>query len=287
MIDTSHLMELEKSAKFMTDFIEKSDFYEGVLDYEEFSRSYDLRCYRPSADLAPFVEHYFISRRRQSFDLDYVGEDILSQPVATLFFTPLGSFVQGPTTRTRRLIAKTTPLYAGAQFKPGGFYSFLRKEMSGLAEKTIPAEEFFPKTTQELNQRILSLDDQSLLESIEQTLREGHPKPYPHLHMAKEIILYIEKNCITTTVADTAKHFAMSERSLQYIFRVYVGIGVKWAIMRARFLEIIKFARQQEELNWTAVANEFGYSDQAHFNHDFKKLIGITPRQYERSLRQN
>lgn len=272
--------KLEKSAKFT----EKPDFYEGVLNMGEFAHSYDLRCYYPSPDMAEFVEHYFISRRRLDFDPDYAGEDILSQPVATLFFTPLGAFIQGPTTRTRRLIAKITPIYAGAQFRPGGFQPFLGQEMRTLAEKTLPATEVFTNVDDIFNRKVLALSNQPLLETMERLLRKQNPQPHPHLQIVEKIILYIEANAIGATVASVAKHFGMSERSLQHLFQVYVGVGTKWTIMRARFLEVIKFARAQDKLDWTQVANKFGYSDQAHFNNDFKKLVGVTPRQYEKSL---
>ncbi len=273
--------KLEKSAKFK----EKPDFYEGVLNMDEFVRSYDLHCYYPSSDMAPFVEHYFISRRRLDYDPNYTGEDILSQPVATLFFTPLGAFAQGPTTRTRRLVAKVTPMYAGAQFRPGGFQPFLGLEMRTLAEQTLPAVEIFTNADDIFNKKILALSNQPLLETIERLLRKQNPQPHPHLQLVEKIILYIEASATNATVASVSKHFGMSERSLQHLFQIYVGVGAKWTIMRARFLEVIRFARAQEKLDWTEVANRFGYSDQAHFNHDFKKLIGMTPGQYEKSLR--
>lgn len=251
---------------------------------EEFARSYDLRCYQPSPDMAEFVEHYFISRRRTDYDPHYTGEDILSQPVATLFFTPLGAFAQGPTTRTRRLIAKTTPMYAGAQFRPGGFQPFFGREMRILAEQTLPAAEVFANVDDIFNRKVLTLSNQPLLETIERLLRKQNPQPHPHLQIVEKIVLYIEEHAINATVVSVAKHFGMSERSLQHLFQVYIGVGAKWTIMRARFLEVIKFARAQEKLDWTEVAYNFGYSDQAHFNHDFKKLIGVTPGQYEKSL---
>lgn len=265
----------------MQNYIEKSDFYEGVLDFQEFAKNYDLRCYQPSPDMAAFVEHYFVSRRNTNFDHNYMGEDVLSQPVASLFFTPAQSFFQGPSVGRRMLIARSSPLYVGAQFKPGGFYPFLEKAVYKIAERTFPVIEVLPDIDDGFITQLLAVkENQHLVSMIEQALKTKSLTPRPHLAMVGSIIRYLEEHCTTTTVAAVASHFNMSERSLQHIFRTYVGVGVKWAIMRARFLEVIKFARTQTKLNWTTVAAEFGYSDQSHFVNDFKKIVGQTPSEY-------
>ena len=261
-------------------YTEKRTFYEGVLDFDEFAKNYILKCYKPSKDMALFVEHYFISRRRAQYDPDYIGQDVLSQPVATLFFTSSKSFVQGPSTGKRTLIAKTSPLYVGAQLKPGGFYPFWKKRISELAERTIPVTEVLPDAGEEFVERLLAMDDQKILEHIEDALRARRPAAYPHLKVVDKVIHYIEAHSASASVSSVASHFGMSERSLQHLFQVYVGVGAKWAVMRARFLAVIKYARAQEKLDWVVVAAEFGYSDQAHFINDFKKTVGQSPGQY-------
>jgi AraC-like DNA-binding protein len=33
-------------------------------------------------------------------------------------------------------------------------------------------------------------------------------------------------------------------------------------------------------MNWTAVAHECGFHDQAHFNREFKRFTGVTPSEF-------
>ena len=33
-------------------------------------------------------------------------------------------------------------------------------------------------------------------------------------------------------------------------------------------------------VNWTELAHRFGFYDQAHFNHEFRKLSGLFPSEY-------
>lgn len=274
--------DLQKTAKSI--FVEKQRFHEGILNPAEFARSYELHCYEPSVEMAPFVEHYFISRRRPDFDPEYEGHDVLSQPVATLFVQPSGAFFQGPTTGKRTLRSKDAPIYVGAQFKPGGFYPFWQSKVSYLTEQIVPANEIIPESTQYFTDNFLSSNDKTILQTIDTVLRTKQPKYDANVELVNRIVDYVQTQSRTATVSSVARYFAMSERSLQHLFQTYVGVGVKWAIMRARFLEVAKHARAQSKPDWLEVAMEFGYSDQSHFINDFKKIVGVSPQQYVKLL---
>lgn len=262
-----------------THFREKKRFSEGILDPETFARNYVLRCYEPSESLAPFVEHYFISRRLGQFDPEYVGYDVLSQPAVSLFIQPGGAFIQGPSVHKRMLRSKDSAFYAGVQFKPGGFYPFWRQQMSHITEKTIPATSIFPDLQELSMQALTELEDITILTALDTALHAAQPRNEPRIGFVNEVVHFIEHNRPTSVTA-VAETFAMSERTLQQLFQNYVGVGIKWVIMRARFLEVTRHARAQTRPNWTTIATDFGYSDQPHFIRDFKKTVGLSPRQY-------
>jgi AraC-like DNA-binding protein len=265
----------------MTAFVEKQLFREGILKPGPFTDSYDLRCYEPSDKLKPFVEHYFISRRRQGYNPSYEGNDVLSQPVVTLFFKPEGAYFEGPTTGKRTLTAKTSPIYVGAQFKPGGFYPFWKQRVSDLAEQHIPAASVLETVDDAFIKALLAnSDNQQLVTKIDAQLRAVLPRIDPTVELLNKVIAYIEASGGATNVSAAAAEFGMSERMLQHLFQTYIGVGAKWAIMRTRFLEVIKHARQHDNPDWTTIAAEFGYTDQSHFINDFKKLVGEPPAKY-------
>lgn len=265
----------------MTLFVEKQLFREGILKPGPFTDSYDLRCYEPSDELKPFVEHYFISRRRDHYDVDYTGSDVLSQPVVTLFIKPEGAYFEGPTTNKRTLVAKESPIYVGAQFRPGGFYPFWKQRVCELAEQSIPATSLLPAMDKAFTKTLLAQsDNQQLLVNIDAQLQSIQPKADPTVDLLNNIIEAIENSGGRLTVSRIATEFGVSERMLQHLFQTYIGVGAKWTIMRARFLEVIKYARQKKRPDWTLIAAEFGYSDQSHFINDFKKLVGESPTQY-------
>jgi AraC-like DNA-binding protein len=262
-------------------FVEKSLFREGILKPGPFTESYDLRCYEPSEALQPYIEHYFISRRRSKFDADYIGHDVLSQPVVSLFIRPGEAYFEGPLTQKRTLAAKDSPIYVGAQFRPGGFHPFWKRHIQELSEKVIPASMILSALDAASIDELLAHDtNQAILTKIETMLQSCGPVYDPNIALLDKIITEIEQSGGMTTVADVATSNGISERTLQYLFQVYIGVGAKWSIKRVRFLEVIKFAREQEKPDWTHIAAQFGYSDQSHFSNDFKSIIGLPPSQF-------
>lgn len=176
--------------------------------------------------------------------------------------------------------SKDSPIYVGAQFKPGGFYPFWLSKVSYLTEQIIPASDVAPEASHYFASGFLSSNNQTILTAIDAMLRSKQPKEDANIELVNRIVGYVQAHSRSATVASVARHFAMSERSLQHLFQTYVGVGVKWAIMRARFLEVVKYARAQTKPDWLAVAMEFGYADQSHFINDFKKIVSVSPQQY-------
>ncbi|MEK6878393.1 MAG: helix-turn-helix domain-containing protein, partial [Nanoarchaeota archaeon] len=80
-----------------------------------------------------------------------------------------------------------------------------------------------------------------------------------------------------------AKIFTMSERKIQRLFHVYVGATPKWVIQRFRLHEAAERLEKANNINFADFALEMNYFDQSHFIKDFKKTIGLTPEEYQKS----
>ena len=77
-------------------------------------------------------------------------------------------------------------------------------------------------------------------------------------------------------VGDIAKCAGLSQRRLIELFTAAVGMTPK------RFGRILRFQRatalaRSAALDWTRVAHECGYYDQAHLIRDFRELADVTP----------
>ena len=85
-----------------------------------------------------------------------------------------------------------------------------------------------------------------------------------------------------TKVDELVRKCGVGKRSLQRLFRAYVGVGPKWVIQRYRLQEAAQAAESGHAPSWAALAADLGYADQAHFIRDFKHLVGRTPAAYAR-----
>ncbi len=86
-------------------------------------------------------------------------------------------------------------------------------------------------------------------------------------------------------VAELAEHCNLSSRQLQRRFQDVVGVSPKTLARAIRFEEIRKRLMFDPDTSLTDLAYEFGYSDQAHFIHDFKEIADRTPGEFASEIR--
>ena len=83
------------------------------------------------------------------------------------------------------------------------------------------------------------------------------------------------------TVTLAAERHGLSERTLQRLFRRYVGVGPKWVLQRARLHDAVeRLDTADGPVDLAALATELGWFDQAHFTRDFTALVGQSPAAY-------
>ena len=81
-------------------------------------------------------------------------------------------------------------------------------------------------------------------------------------------------------VADVAVLAGAGVRQLQRMFAEYVGVNPKWVIERYRMFEAVAALEAADTVSLADLAVRLGYSDQAHFNKQFKQITGVGPGAY-------
>ena len=64
-------------------------------------------------------------------------------------------------------------------------------------------------------------------------------------------------------------------------FKSTVGVTPKRYCRLLRFQQALAEAEHGNQVDWTRIAMDCGYFDQAHFIHDFRSFAGITPTGYQ------
>lgn len=89
------------------------------------------------------------------------------------------------------------------------------------------------------------------------------------------------------TVADLAAYAGVTARTLQRMFHSYAGVSPTWVIRRFRLIDAAELVREGQQVDWSVVAAELGYADQAHLTRDFTTTIGQSPAAYARAQRES
>ena len=115
---------------------------------------------------------------------------------------------------------------------------------------------------------------------MEDFLRARRPPPDPALDTIAAIVATMLEDPAVARVDALAARHGMSTRTLQRLFRRYVGVSPKWVLKRYRLHEAAERIAEGRDGSWAATALELGYFDQAHFVRDFTALIGTSPARY-------
>jgi AraC-like DNA-binding protein len=81
-------------------------------------------------------------------------------------------------------------------------------------------------------------------------------------------------------VDDLAGRVGLSVRALQRLFARYVGLSPGWIIRRRRLQEVALRALGDEPVDWSSLALQLGYYDQAHLVREFTAAVGEPPARY-------
>jgi AraC-like DNA-binding protein len=111
------------------------------------------------------------------------------------------------------------------------------------------------------------------------------PAPDAQVERIAAILRLAETTPGLTQVEQLAEGSGMGVRSLQQLFSEYVGVSPKWTIRRFRLHEAADRLANGHEPDLSALAQELGYFDQAHFTSDFRKLVGESPARYRERAR--
>jgi AraC-like DNA-binding protein len=255
-----------------------------LLRPDTLGRFCDLGHLPPSADLAPFVLVAWTMQWTLPDERSFT-QPVLPNPSVHLVITAAGTEIFGVMTGPFSTTFTGSGFIFGLRFRPCGFFPFVRRSVSEFTDRRFPLTTIFPEDAVEMLKRLAgSVDSAGVLQLLEDQLRKLQPQmDDPTRVKLESLIEGMARDPEIRTVEDAAEAFGASCRTLQRLFRLYVGVGPKWAIRRFRLKDAAARLDRGEEQDWARLANELGYFDQAHLINDFRKMVGETPAVYSRS----
>jgi AraC-like DNA-binding protein len=252
----------------------------GILHKKTGELKYTLLRYSPSENLRLFIQRYWTVKWDLRGQSPY-HQRILSHPCVNVVFEKENSRIYGVSKDTSLHLLKDKGCVFGIKFKPGGFYPFYHFPISQLTNHSLPIEEVFGSKIKKTVEELLSQEtDAEKIQTIEKFLSEYLPERNHLAEQTTQLVEYIAENREITKVEQLARLVMINKRTLQRMFHKYVGVSPKWVIKRCRLHEAAELAEAGKLPNWSQIALELGYYDQAHFIKDFKSVIGKSPNEY-------
>lgn len=236
----------------------------------------------PRPELADLIQHFWIVR----WDLrDHPPQrrQTLPHPSVHLVLQRGRSRLVGVQTGRFSTTLEGRGDVLGIKYRPGGFRPLWPRPVIELRDRELPAQALFGDAVASLEETLFAADDDAaMIAAAERFLLERRPPANPQASLAGDIVDGIAEDRTLLRVEHVQARWHSSARSLQRLFREYVGVSPKWVINRYRLHEAVERLDGGEPLDWAQLALDLGYFDQAHFIRDFKAVIGMTPGQYAR-----
>ena len=196
--------------------------------------------------------------------------DLLAPASTDVVAGPHSRFFLIDTARRQRLV--------GVHFRPGGAFPFLGPPLLELRNTEAPLETLWGRVARELRDRLgqASSDDErcSIVERV--LLEQGRGRM--HHHGAVDFALReFTRVPHVRTVTEVSAAVGLSQRRFIQLFSEQVGLTPKVFCRIRRFQRAIQSAHRKDAVNWSELAVDCGYFDQAHLIHDFQSFSGLTP----------
>jgi AraC-like DNA-binding protein len=192
-----------------------------------------------------------------------------------------GCSVGGPHTECFVIDSDEQLCVVGASFRAGGAAPFLRLPSDELHNQHVNLEDLWGHLASELRERTLAAKSpEAKLRIVELALLERAAGTLG----GQPVVEYAVNNFLaepaTARIARVADKTGLSSRRFIELFKQHVGMTPKLFCRVQRFQKVLRRITSGKPVNWSAVALDGGYFDQAHFIHDFRAFSGISPSKY-------
>ncbi|WP_228000763.1 AraC family transcriptional regulator [Nocardia australiensis] len=260
-----------------------SEDTKGILHPDEQARHRSLARLPAGLEMGRFVDWYWSVRWDLRGRAPYFAE-VLSYPCVNVTFertsTRSGGFVNGVcTTKSVRELTDVGETF-GIRFRAGGFGAFTGLDVGSFRDTAVSLAEVIPGTG-ELTERMLAASsDQQRRVMVEEFFAGHRIAEDPNYCLVSRIVEAMQHDQELTRVDQVTERFGVPIRTLQRMFRRYVGAGPKWVLRRYRLQDGADLLARGHIDDLAALAATLGYFDQAHFSREFAAEVGMAPMEY-------
>lgn len=166
------------------------------------------------------------------------------------------------------------------QLKTLGAYPLFKVPIESFSESIKPAENYFGNQILDIRTNLLIttsiIDKFVIIKNWLQTQIDESLAPPKSL---LEMLSVLQGNPFSKH-SELVKSYPNTQKHLINQFKKYSGLSPKALHKIIRFNNILQMINQKEEIVWTDIVYETGYTDQSHFIKEFQVFSGFNPSKY-------
>jgi AraC-like DNA-binding protein len=251
----------------------------GVLHQTNSAQHFQLRRYLPAPTLTTLIEQFWL------VDWDLRGQTSHTQqnlpdPNMHLVISNQGTKVMGPVSKKYRYTMQGQGKIIGVKFNLGVLVKRLPCPIDKALDIEFEASDIFEFDQQALIENTLNAkNDKAAVAYLSQLLQDSVIEVDAPLIKVQTLAQQIKDSSEINRVEILAELSHTSVRTLQRLFKTYVGLSPKWLIRKYRLHHALEMLENQQ-LSLAELAADLDYADQSHLIRDFNEFLNITPKQY-------
>jgi AraC-like DNA-binding protein len=238
------------------------------------------REYRPSAELAQYVECFWEHRTAAP----QAGHRVLPDGCSDiLFLRPDNGRTElslvGTMTRAG-LFDLPQGSFMGVRFRPGMSIHFAPVPGTETVDQRLSLQDIWGAKARQLTEQLEEAVSIEAGCAVIETQLQAQLRTGGALTPIQQVLLWVEQQRGCVRIDELARHAGLSARQLQRLCLQLTGVTPKQLCRAIRFRHACAQTRLAHRGEWSQVALDCGYFDQAHFINDFRALSGLTPSEY-------
>jgi AraC-like DNA-binding protein len=213
-------------------------------------------------------------------DLDPEPKKLYEEENSKSFRACRKAWISGERTRYIIIGSGNTSMI-GIRFRPGGAYPFFSFPISELNDSVIDLDLIWGRLVDEIRDQLLESESpETMFLLLESFLLRQVRRSLEANRLVTFAVQQLQQSPQFLAIRDLANTIGITQKHLISQFEKVVGLRPKTFARISKFQNVLTVIEQQQKVEWSAIAYDCGYYDQAHFIKEFQTFSGLNPSAY-------
>jgi AraC-like DNA-binding protein len=196
-----------------------------------------------------------------------------------------GAYLAGPRPATAFIRRQGELTLLGARFKHGMAASLIPYPVMELEQRFLPLATLWPETAKALEPaRAKPNTLPAMVGHLENALLPLLAKARKPDPLIRKAVKLIAQNQGDIEVSKMASLLDVSRQTVKHKFDQHIGVSPKLFGKLRRFQTVLRHLTKGVKVQWTQLAKDCGYYDQAHLTREFNHFTGFSPQKFVKNL---